>query len=202
MTVLVWITEDSWAACVDAVGTLAPASEDVSLLHVTDTAALDAAHGAFTGLLGRTGADPGTQLAAMAETAASELLGAAAARLGRPCQQLRRLGRPEHEVVTAAQRAALLVVAREGAAAGPESLGKSARFVVDHAACPVLLIWPGLDGPPPRPPKPPHGERPPPPERPPRDPGARYPAGTHPAGPETGPAARNRLSRSSRPGPG
>ena len=163
MTVLVWITEDSWAACVDAVATLAPASEDVSLLHVTDTAALDAAHGAFTGLLGRTGADPGAQLAAMAETAASELLGAA--RLGRPCQQLRRLGRPEHEVVTAAaQGAALLVVAREGATAGPKSLGKTARFVVDHAACPVLLIWPG-----------------PVPEGPPRDPG-RPPPGGHPPG--------------------
>jgi nucleotide-binding universal stress UspA family protein len=159
MTVLVWITEDSWAACVDAVATLAPASEDVTLLHITDAGALDAAHGAFTGLLGRTGTDPGTQLAAMAETAASELLGAAAARLGRPCQQLRRLGRPEHEVVTAAQGAALLVVAREGAAAGPKSLGKTARFVVDHAACPILLIWPGPvpEGPPPRPPEPPHG---------------------------------------------
>ena len=165
MTVLVWITEDSWAACVDAVATLAPASEDVSLLHVTDTAALDAAHGAFTGLLGRTGADPGAQLAAMAESAASELLGAAAARLGRPCQQLRRLGRPEHEVVTAAaQGAALLVVAREGATAGPKSLGKTARFVVDHAACPVLLIWPG-----------------PVPEGPPRDPGCPPPGG-HPPG--------------------
>jgi hypothetical protein len=83
MTMLVWITEDSWAACVDAVGTLAPASEDVTLLHVTDAAALDAAHGAFTGLLGRTGADPGTRVAAMAEAAARELLEAAAARLGR-----------------------------------------------------------------------------------------------------------------------
>lgn len=25
---------------------------------------------------------------------------------------------------------------------GPKSLGKPARFVVDHAACPVLLVWP------------------------------------------------------------
>ena len=162
MTALVWITQDSWAACVDAVATLAPASEEVSLLHVTDAAALDAAHGAFTGLLGRTGADPGAQLAAMAQNAARELLGAAAARLGRPCQQLQRLGRPEHEVVTAAQGAALLVVAREGAAAGPKSLGKAARFVVDHAACPVLLIWPGPvpAGPPPGPPQPPPGHPP------------------------------------------
>ena len=24
-----------------------------------------------------------------------------------------------------------------------KSLGKTTRFVVDHAACPVLLVWPG-----------------------------------------------------------
>ena len=59
MTVLVWITEDSWQACVDAVHSLAPASQDVTLLHVTDTAAVEAAHGAFTALLGRSRADPG-----------------------------------------------------------------------------------------------------------------------------------------------
>ena len=173
MTVLVWITEDSWAACVDAVGTLVPASQDVTPLHVTDAAAPDAAHGAFTGLLGRTGADPGTQLAGMAEAAARELLEAAAARLGRPAQQLQRLGRPEHEVVAAAHGAALLVAAREGVAAGPKSLGKAARFVVDHATCPVLLIWPGPVpvGPPPRPAKPPHDEHPPHGKHPHRRPG-------------------------------
>jgi hypothetical protein len=60
-------------------------------------------------------------------------------------------------VVEAAREAALLVLARESAAAGPKSLGKTARFVVDHAACPVLLIWPGPvpEGPPPPPPAPP-----------------------------------------------
>jgi nucleotide-binding universal stress UspA family protein len=184
MTVLVWITEDSWAACVDAVGALAPATEDVTLLHVTDAAALDAAHGAFTGLLGRTGADPGTKLAAMAETAARELLDAAALRLDRPCQQLERLGRPEHEVVTAARGATLLVVAREGMAAGPKSLGKAARFVVDHATCPVLLIWPGPvpEGPPPGPPEPPHAKHPPYGEHPHPGPGGR-PGGPGPPQP-------------------
>jgi len=25
---------------------------------------------------------------------------------------------------------------------GPKSLGRATRFVVDHAACPVLLVWP------------------------------------------------------------
>ena len=39
----------------------------------------------------------------------------------------------------------LLVMARDGdrSRLGPKSLGKAARFVVDHAACPVLLVWPG-----------------------------------------------------------
>jgi nucleotide-binding universal stress UspA family protein len=143
MTVLVWVTEDTWAACVDAARTLAPAAEDVTLLHVTDTAAVDAARGAFTALLGRSGTGPGAQLEAMAQARAAELLAAAAARLGRPARQLRRHGRPEHQVVQAAEGAALLIVAREGAAPGPKSLGKAPRFVVDHASCPVLLIWPG-----------------------------------------------------------
>ena len=157
MTVLVWITEDSWAACVDAARSLAPASDDVALLHVTDTAALEAAHGAFTALLGRSRVDPGVQLEAMADEAAEQVLTAAAGRLGRPARRVRLRGRPEHQVVGAARGAALLIVAREGAAAGPKSLGKAARFVVDHAACPVLLIWPGPvpEGPPP-PPPPPH----------------------------------------------
>jgi nucleotide-binding universal stress UspA family protein len=158
MTVLVWITEDSWQACVDAVQSLAPAGQDVTLLHVTDTAALEAAHGAFTALLGRSRVEPGAQLEAMAEDAAGQVLAAAAERLGQPAEQLRLRGRPEHQVVGAARGADLLVLAREGAAAGPKSLGKAARFVVDHAACPVLLIWPGPvpEGPPPPPPPPPH----------------------------------------------
>jgi hypothetical protein len=35
-------------------------------------------------------------------------------------------------------------VARDGdqSRLGPKSLGKEVRFVVDHAPCPVLLIWP------------------------------------------------------------
>jgi hypothetical protein len=39
-------------------------------------------------------------------------------------------------------------MARDGARAqaGPRSLGPTARFVVEHAACAVLLIWPDWDG--------------------------------------------------------
>jgi nucleotide-binding universal stress UspA family protein len=161
-----WVTEESWMACVDAALARAPA-DDVALLHVTDTGAVDAAQGAFSALLGRAGAGPAAHLQAMAETAATEVLEAAAARLGRPAGQLRRQGRPEREVVQAAQGADLLILARQGGEAGPRSLGKAARFVVDNAACPVLLVWPGAAPLSPLPPPPPPGGRPRPPHRPP-----------------------------------
>jgi nucleotide-binding universal stress UspA family protein len=44
----------------------------------------------------------------------------------------------------AGQDADLLVAARDGdrSRLGPASLGPVTRFVVDHAPCPVLLVWP------------------------------------------------------------
>jgi nucleotide-binding universal stress UspA family protein len=179
MTVLVWVTEESWMACVDATLVRAPADE-VTLLHVTDAGAVDAAQGAFAALLGRGGAGPGRQLEAMAEAAATEVLEAAAARLARPAQQLRRRGRPEREVVAAARDAALLVLGRQGAEAGPRSLGKAARFVVDHAPCPVLLVWPGPAPEHPLPPPPPHD---PPPHDPPHSPPPHGPPPSRPGEP-------------------
>jgi hypothetical protein len=58
---------------------------------------------------------------------------------------MERRGITEREVVTAAADARLLIMARDGdrSRLGPKSLGKAARFVVDHAPCPVLLVWPG-----------------------------------------------------------
>jgi nucleotide-binding universal stress UspA family protein len=187
MTVLVWVTEESWMACVDTALARAPA-DDVTLLHVTDAGAVDAAQGAFTALLGRAGAGPGAQLEAAAETAATEVLQAAAARLGRTAEQLRRRGRPEREVVQAARGADLLILARQGGEAGPRSLGKAARFVVDHAACPVLLVWPGPapDSPLP-PPPPPRGRATP---NPPPGPG---PVGPRRPGDGGGPPPPHRL---------
>jgi nucleotide-binding universal stress UspA family protein len=50
----------------------------------------------------------------------------------------------EREVVEAAGQADLLVLARDGdrERPGPKSLGPPPRFVVDHAPCGVLLVWP------------------------------------------------------------
>ncbi|KOU24159.1 universal stress protein UspA [Streptomyces sp. WM6372] len=146
MAVLVWIAEGTWPACVDAARDHAPAGADVVLLHVTPVDVAGAAHGAFAGLLGRghPERDPGTRLEHLAAASADQLLADAARRLGRPCTRQERTGRAEREVVAASAGADLLVLARDGDRThlGPRSLGPAGRFVVDHAPCPVLLVWP------------------------------------------------------------
>ena len=167
MTVIAWIVEGTWPACVDAAGTHAPEGAGIVLLHVTGDDVPGAAHGAYAGLFGRgrPDRDPGTRLQQLAAASAQQLLGAAAARLGRPCTRLERSGRIEREVVAAADGADLLILARGGDRThlGPRSLSPATRFVVDHAPCPVLLVWPEpppsvatIPPPPPRPPHPPH----------------------------------------------
>ncbi len=94
-------------------------------------------------------------------------------------------------MVQAARGADLLILARHGGEAGPRNLGKAARFVVDHAACPVLLVWPGAAPLDPLPPPPPPEERPKPLT------GPRTGAGTG-----AGTAATRPLSGWSRPTPG
>ncbi|MFJ1873253.1 universal stress protein [Streptomyces chartreusis] len=160
MAVVVWVVEGTWPACVDAARAHAPEEAEVVLLHVTGHDVADAAHGAFAGLLGRghPERDPGTRVEHLAAASAESLLQAAAERLGRPCAHVERTGRVEREVVAATEGAELLVLARDGdrARLGPHSLGPASRFVVDHAACPLLLVWPepapGLTTMPPPPP--------------------------------------------------
>ncbi|MFJ6841498.1 universal stress protein [Streptomyces griseoluteus] len=148
MRAVVWLVEGTWPACVDAVRVHAPHAREVVLLHVSGPEVPEVAHGAFAGLMGRGRTwetDPGDRVEALGDGSAAELLDAAAERLGRPCVREERSGRPEREVVAAAEGADLLVLARDGdrSRLGPHSLGPAARFVVDHAPCPVLLVWPG-----------------------------------------------------------
>lgn len=159
--VVAWIVEGSWPAVIDAVRAHAPADAEIVLLHVTDSGASEVAHGAYAGLLGRghRDRDPGTRLEQLGATSAADLLDAAADRLARPCARDERAGRPEREVIAAADGAGMLILARDGdqSRLGPKSLGRAGRFVVDHAPCPVLLVWPAAT---PHvstlPPKPPH----------------------------------------------
>ncbi|MGW1894352.1 universal stress protein [Streptomyces sp. NPDC002004] len=173
MAVIVWIVEGTWPACVDAARARTPEDTDIVLLHVSAPDVPEAAHGAYAGLMGRDrhwghrsddvrGGDPGTRLEQLAAASAAELLQFAAERLGRACARVERSGRVEREVVAAAEGADLLVLARDGDRShlGPRSLGPASRFVVDHAPCPVLLVWPetapGISSIPPPPPHPPH----------------------------------------------
>ncbi|MGA4837413.1 universal stress protein [Streptomyces sp. G45] len=160
MRVLAWITEGTWPASIDAVRAHAPDGADIVLLHVSPADVPGAAHGAFAGLLGRghRERDPGTRLEHLAAVSAAQLLAEAARRLGRPCTRTERTGRAEREVVAEAAYADLLVLARDGDRThlGPRSLGPASRFIVDHAPCPVLLVWPepapGITALPPSPP--------------------------------------------------
>ncbi len=139
---VVWISEESWEACVRDAVALLPADSTVTLVHVAAGDVEEVAEG--PGLLGRRPPRrPGPPLRAIAEEEAQALLAAAAERFKRPVQLESRRGRVEHELLDACRRADLLLLAREGELrAGPKSIGRRQRFVLDHAPCRVLLVWP------------------------------------------------------------
>jgi nucleotide-binding universal stress UspA family protein len=145
--VLAWITEGGWEACVDAVAALD--ATEVTLLHV---ATVD-----VPGPRGRRHEQVMTRMSALAGEAAGALLDDAEERLGREAHKLAASGPAENVLMEAATDADMLVVVRESRHPGPHSIGHEARFVVDHAPCDVVLVWPagGPDGPAPKPkPKP------------------------------------------------
>jgi len=163
--VVIWLAEGTWPACVDAARDL-PGAE-VTLLHVIDPDTIEAVSGAQAALLGRAASADSAAVRDVLAGAEADLFAAALARLGRPATQLSRRGRPEREVVAACADSDLLVTARDGdhSRLGPRSLGHATRFVVDHAPCRVLLVWPdeppGLATLPPSPPGPPGPRGPP-----------------------------------------
>jgi nucleotide-binding universal stress UspA family protein len=153
MRALVWIVEDTWEATVDEAAAFLPADAETTLLHVAPADVETLAAGARQGLLGRRRhpgpPGPPAALRAISEEAAAALLAEARTRFGRDASTRSLRGRVEREVVAAAEGVDLLVLARDGdhSRLGPHSLGPQARFVVDHAPCRVLLVWP--DAPPP-----------------------------------------------------
>jgi nucleotide-binding universal stress UspA family protein len=141
MRIVVWVRPGTWAACVDAARAVLRDGDEVVLVDTAELDLAELASGAYRGLAGR---DPGSLLAAEADRAAEELLAAAERRLDRPCHRRRLTGRPERAVTAAVADAGLLVLARDGdhARLGPRSIGPPTRFVLDHAPCRVLLVWP------------------------------------------------------------
>jgi nucleotide-binding universal stress UspA family protein len=144
MRVLVWIVEETWQATVAAAAAFLPAGADVTLLHVRASDAETVARGARYALLGRSHRPTAEPLEVISEQSARQLLADAQAVLGRDAVLDARSGRIGHEVVAAADTVDLLVLARDEDRAhrGPRSLGPTARYVVDHAPCAVLLVWP------------------------------------------------------------
>jgi nucleotide-binding universal stress UspA family protein len=129
--VLVWVTPTGWEACIDAARALPDAK--VTLLQVADPGPEP------PGLLGRH-RPPHAHVE-------DDLLDDAAARLGRPAERLSPPGRAEQAVVDAAAGFDVLILSRTNLHSGPHSIGHATRFVVDHAPCAVLLVWPGTGGP-------------------------------------------------------
>jgi nucleotide-binding universal stress UspA family protein len=148
MRALVWIVEETWKATAAAAATLLPSDADVTLLYVRPSDAETVARGARYGLLGRSRRAASERLDSISQEAASELLTEAQAILGRRATLDVRSGRIEDEVVAAAGTIDLLALARDQdhppdrAHRGPRTLGPTARYVVDHAPCAVLLVWP------------------------------------------------------------
>jgi nucleotide-binding universal stress UspA family protein len=144
MRALVWIIEDTWQATIDDAQALLPSDAEITLLHVASTEPETVARAARRGLLGRHPPPPRQELQTISEQAAQELLNEAQQRLGRSATLESRRGRVEREVVAVAEHADLLILARDGdrERLGPRSLGPATRFVIDHAPCRVLLIWP------------------------------------------------------------
>jgi nucleotide-binding universal stress UspA family protein len=173
LSVLAWITESGWEACVEAVARLEPA--EVTLLHVATTE--------LPGPRGRRHEAVMARMSELAGEAAQALLDDAAERLGEDVTSytLAASGLPEDVVMQAAADVDLLVLVRDSRHPGPHSIGHAARFVVDHAPCDVMVIWPaersggeasgrdrGPDGPAPKPkPKPKPGAKPKPKPKPP-----------------------------------
>jgi len=144
MRVLVWLVAETWETAIAAVPETA---RDVTLLYVVAPDVEEVVGGARAGLLGRghgPAPPPERSVASISEEAALELLEDARRRLGRAAELELRRGRIEREVVAAAADADLLVLARDGdrSRLGPHSIGRQARFVIDHAPCQVLLVWP------------------------------------------------------------
>ena len=145
MRVLVWIVEETWQATAAAAAGFLPAGADVTLLHVRASDTETVAHAARDALLGRPHRPTTEPLETMSELSARRLLAEAQTVLGRDAVLDARSDRIEDAVITAAETMDLLVFARDKDRThpGPRSLGPAVRYVVDHAPCAVLLVWPG-----------------------------------------------------------
>ena len=141
--------EHDLAAFLANLARVAPlADADVLFAHVIDTVhEADWRRMAGRHWLGRHAAPREHDGVREAETMAAKVIMEEAMALSRDWPAGRRrtvspLGNPERELVRLAltEQADLLAVGQNRVELGPHSLGRCARFVIDHAPCSVLLV--------------------------------------------------------------
>ncbi|HMS37122.1 MAG TPA: universal stress protein [Arachnia sp.] len=139
MKVAVWLDVATWPAVVEEARGR-PGGDEIALLAVDDPGEVPSLVG---GLMGR-GRRQGPDASGLIRDQAAALLERAAEALGRPCEKKLLSGRTERVVTEAVNDADMLILARDGdrSRLGPRSLGAHARFVIDHAPCSVVVIWP------------------------------------------------------------
>ncbi len=144
MKVLVWIAPGTWPSAIEAARGR-PDDDEITLIAADDPAESLPA-GLLGGLMGRghRGPHPHPEVPTLTGDEARALLAKACGELGRPCETRVASGRTERVITAAAADADRLIIARDGdrSRLGPPSLGRHARFVIDHAPCTVELIWP------------------------------------------------------------
>ena len=147
MRALVWIVEDTWEATVDAAAALLRADAEVTLLHVAPGDVERLAEAGRHGLLGRRrppGA-PRHEARDVSDEAAAALL-AERGRAARAARARRRAGAGGSSARSSRPPSGSTCSCSPATATAPgwarRSLGPPARFVVDHAPCAVLLVWP------------------------------------------------------------
>lgn len=145
MKIVIWVREGTWPACVDAARELAGfRPSEVTLICVREESPGRPDPGVGS-LMGRGRRKKATEeLDQLSRDAAETMLRRAQQRLGVDATTRLESGFPERVVTAAADGADYLILGRDGdrSRLGPHSLGKHTRFVVDHAPCRVLLIWP------------------------------------------------------------
>ncbi|HST84699.1 MAG TPA: hypothetical protein VLL08_23375 [Kineosporiaceae bacterium] len=145
MRITVWLAPSTWVAGLAPLVNYPDA--ELTLMCVVDAGVDAAVRGGHTGLLGRGkwGGRPTESTNLVQAAAATELLDEAEMRIGRATtRRILTSDHPEREVVAACADTDLLILARDGDKhrLGPRSLGRATRFVLDHAPCQILLLWP------------------------------------------------------------
>lgn len=127
---------------------VSPNNRTIGLLYVTDSGPHGEIERKREGLLRpRHPSGPLSERMRRAETAAAQDILQEGARYLPGAEMLHREGRPEREIVQCASEwnADLVVICPRSPGfgsppQGPRSVGHVARFVLDHAPCPVLLV--------------------------------------------------------------